>query len=346
MGRQTRFGLGWLDIKSYFADLRSSGLFWVAAVLVVLSVVNLLTLIPGRDNAISYVTSNPAGPVLAVLIYDTPYTIAGLLGLVMIFGAVLFGTYVPQRRRLSVFFISASLVIAVISGLIWDKFYATPGVIGVGSSAVAIAGQAIVAVLAAFGLLRLWRQDTRKLGRMSSYWWHAIALIYVTLILTTVWFVVFLQSIFVPTLLYNWRVHEFAFVIAVGATLVYEGVNWSALGLDGKVRVDETLLNYHFDDLNDRFARPLPKLKVVFAKLPADSPGEFRPDLAEILMPDSYEGVEYFGDAKRIDGALLHAMVHAALYYSSRPWKHGTPEAKEGFEELAGSVGASPENLP
>jgi hypothetical protein len=335
-----------LDLKSYFGDLRSSGLLWVAAPLVVLSVVNVLTLIPGRDNAISYISTSPAGPVLAVVIYDTPYTIAGLLGLVMIFGPVLFGTYVPQRRSLSAFFISSSLIIAVVSGLIWDEFYAPRGVFGVGSSAVAIAGQATVAVLAAFGLLKLWRQDTRKLGRMSSYWWHAFALIYVTLILTTVWFVVFLQSIFVPTQLYNWRVHEFAFVIAVGATLVYVGVNWSAMGLDGRVRVDETLLNYHFDDLNDRFVQPLPKLKVVFAGLPAGSPAEFRPDVAEILMPDSYRGEEYFGEAKRVDDALLHGMIHAALYYSRKPWKHEAPEAKEGFDVLAESVGASPEKAP
>lgn len=332
-----------MDIKQYIPDIRSSGLFWVAAAFLTLSVCNALTLIPGRDNAIADISANPLGPVLAVLIYDTPYTIAGLLGLIMLFSPVLFGTYVPARRRLSMFFWTASITIAVVSGLIWDRFYAPPGVIGVGSSAAAIAGQAIVTVMAVFGLLRLWRQDTRKLGRMSSYWWHAYGVIYATLILTTIWFVVFLQSIFVPTELYNWRVHEFAFLIATGVTTAYGCANWSALGLDGKVRVDETLLNFHFDDLNDRFPDPLPKLKVVFAHLPPNSPAGFFPERGEIRMPYSYQGVEYFQAVKQVDGALLNAMVHAAVHYSAKSSTPGTRDAKADFEALAKQVGADPE---
>ncbi len=330
-----------MDLKRYLPDIRSSGLLWAAAAFVTLSACNALTLIPGRDNAIAEISSNPLGPVLAILIYDTPYTIAGILGLIILFSPVLFGTYVPARRRLSTFFWTASIIIAVVSGLIWDRFYAPPGVIGVGSSAAAIAGQAIVTVLAVFGLLKLWRQDTRKLGRMSSYWWHAYGVIYATLILTTIWFVVFLQSIFVPTELYNWRVHEFAFLIAIGATAVYGCANWSALGLDGKIRVDESLLNFHFDDLNDRFPSALPKLKVVFARLPSGSSAEFNPDRREILMQDSFRGVEYFPAAKQVDGALLHAMVHAALHYSGKT--DGTPEAKAELDALAKQVGANAE---
>ena len=133
---------------------------------------------------------------------------------------------------------------------------------------------------------------------MSSYWWYSFAVIYATLILTTVWFVVFLQSIFVPTQLYNWRVHELAFLLAIGVTAVYEASQVVGAGSRRKVRVDEMLLNFHFDDLNDRFVRPLPKLRVIFARLPAGAPREFHPELGEIWIPESFRGTEYFAVAR------------------------------------------------
>jgi hypothetical protein len=332
-----------LDLERYLPDLRASGITLVAAAFVVLVVVNLLTLPFGPDNVILDLNGNPLGPILSIIVFDTPYTLAGLIGLVMLFGPVVFGTPVAQRYRLSVFFIVASFSTGILAGIIWDRYYDFTGIIGAGSSAIAIAGQAIVFALSFFGLLRLWRQDTRKLGRMSSYWWYAFAVIYATLISTTILFVVVLQSIFVPTLEYNWRVHQFAFFLAVAATVIYEGVFWSSEGLDGKVRVDEALLNFHFDDLNDRFVRPLPKLKVVFAKLADGKYGEFRPEGGEIWMPDSFRGKEYFPIAHQVDDSLLHAMVHADLYYSGRPWQHGAPEVKQEFAAAADGVGASPE---
>lgn len=332
-----------MDLNRYVPDLRASGIFWVIASFAALSALNVATLPFGPDRVLSEINANPLGSILSVVVFDTPWTIGGLLGLVVLFAPVLFGTPVSQRRELSVFFTVASLVVGIVAGILWDRFYDETGVVGAGSSAVAIAGQGIIFALAFFGLLRLWRQDTRKLGRMSSYWRSSFAVIYATIILTTVWFVVFLQSIFVPTLLYNWRVHEFAFLLAIGVTVIYEGATWSAQGLDGKLRVDETLLNFHFDDLNDRFVKPLPKLRVVFADLPPGSPGEFHPERGEIRIPKSFRGAEYFPLAKQVDDALLHGMVHADLYYSGRPWQHGEPGTKAGFDAAAEGVGTGPE---
>jgi hypothetical protein len=332
-----------MDLRRYLPDIRSSGLYWVIAGFATISILNVLTLVPGRDAVLSYFNANPLGPVLAVVVYDTPWTVAGLLGLVTLFVPVLFGTPVRQRRSASLYFLCSSALVGIAAGVLWDAYYDNAGVVGAGSSGIAIAGQSVVFSLALFGLLRLKRQDTRSLGRMSSYWWYAFAVIYSTLALTTVVFVVFLQPIFTPTLEYNWRVHEFAFLMAIGVTTVYEGATWSAQGLDGKVRVDEMLLNYHFDDLNDRFVKPLPKLRVVFGDVDGGVASEFHPERGEIWVSRSFCGVEYFPSAKEVDDALLHAMVHADLYYSGRPWQHGRTEVREEFDANAEGVGASRE---
>lgn len=333
-----------MDIHRYLPDLRASGIRWPISAYTILIVLNILSIPFGPDAVLADLNKNPLGPILAVVVFDTPWTLTGLVGLIILFFPVLFGTPVTERRRLSIFFTFASISIGIAAGVIWDRFYDTTGFIGAGASGVAIAGQGVVFALAFFGLLRLWREDTRKLGRMSSYWWHSFALIYVTLILTTVWFVVFLQSIFVPTLLYNWRVHEIAFALAIGVTVVYEGATWSAQGLDGKLRIDETLLNFHFDDLNDRFVRPLPKLHVLFAQLPAGTSSEFHPELGEIWIPESFRGREYLPRATQLDESLLHAMLHADLCYSGKPWKHGDPTGKSGFDAAADGVGADREH--
>jgi hypothetical protein len=332
-----------LDLERYLPDVRASGLFWVLGAFSVLVVLNILTLLFGPETVLSDLNGNPLGGILSVVVFDTPGTIGGLLGLVLLFTPILFGTPVAQRSNISGFFVIASFSVGIFAGLLWDRFYDQTGVVGAGSSAVAIAGQGVILTLAFLGLIRLWRQDARSMGRMSSYWWHSFAVIYATLILTTVWFVALLQPIFIPTLQYNWRVHEFAFLLSIGGTLVYGGVYWSALGLDGKMRVDEMLLNFHFDDLNDRFASPLPKLRVAFAGLPSGSPGEFHPETGEIWIPDSLRGVEYRPRAREVDDALLHAMVHASLYYSGRPWQHGQPDVKAAFDAEAEGVAASPE---
>ncbi|MDG6926715.1 MAG: hypothetical protein JRN09_09215 [Nitrososphaerota archaeon] len=333
-----------MDLRRYLPDISSSGLYWVIAGFSLISVLNVLTLVLGRDEVLAYFNSNPLGPVLAVVVFDTPWTVAGLLGLVVLFTPVLFGTPVSQRRSVSLFFLSSSVIVGVTAGVVWDRYFDNAGVVGAGSSGIAIAGQSVVFCLALFGLFRLQRQDTRSLGRMSSYWWHAFAAIYGTLVLTTLLFVVVLQPIFTPTLQYNWRVHEFAFLIAIGVTVVYEGATWSAQGLDGKLRVDEMLLNYHFDDLNDRFVRPLPKLRVVFAETAEGISSDFHPETGEIWVSPRFCGLEYFRSAKEVDDALLHGMLHADLYYSGRPWQHGLPEAAKEFDSDAEGVGASPEH--
>lgn len=328
-----------MDLNRYLPDLRESGLLIVAAAYGLLIVLNVATLVPGPVKVLDELNPSPLAPVLAIIVFDTPWTLAGLAGLVMLLGAVLFTTPVNQRLKLSLFFLCWSFSVAVIAGALWDTYYDETGFVGAGASAIAIAGQAIICTVSAFGILRLIRKDTRDLGRMSSYWWYSSLVIYATMILTTIWFVVFLQSIFVPTELYNWRVHEFAFFIAIAGTVLFEGATWST----GGPQVDKMLVNFHFDDLNDRFDGRLPKLKVSFSQLPQGDSGDFDPATSSVLLPLSLNHQDYRKVGNELDACLLHGMVHAYLFLEGGAWKHGDPATRERFNSLAGRVGASPE---
>lgn len=332
-----------MNLNRRLPDLKESGLPIVFVVYGVLIALNAATLIPGPVAVLLALDSNPLGPVLSIIVYDTPWSLAGIAGLVLLLGAVLFATPVSQRRGLSIFFVTSTILTGIVSGMIWDRYFDATPYIGAGVSAIAIAGQSVLFTLSIFGICRLFRQDTRRLGRMSSYWWYSFLLIYATIILTTIWFVVFLQSIFVPTEQYNWRVHEIAFFLAIAGTLAYEGLTWRSQGFRGRLAIDGMLANFHFDDLNDRFGGTLPKLRVAFGDLPPGTPGAYDPATSTVIVPAGYRDEDYRLVGIEFDRALLHGMVHAGLYLRGGPWQHGAQGVKEVFDPVAAEVGASPE---
>jgi len=188
-----------LGIKRYLPELSKSGLSLVIVAFGALIVVNLFTFAVGRTAVLLTLNASPVGALLAPFVYDSWGTIGGLAGVVLLFAPVLFGTPVSQRRSLSVFFLAAGIGIGVFAALLWDAFYDKTGLYGSGSSSIAISAQGVIFALAIFGLLRLARQDTRSLGPLSSHWWYSFAIIYSTLILTSLWFVLSLEPIFIPT---------------------------------------------------------------------------------------------------------------------------------------------------
>lgn len=332
-----------MSARSYLAEFSPSGLTIAIGAYGTLMVINLLTLALGRSEVLTELNRTPAGAVLAPLVFDSWGTLAGLGGVVLLFSPVLFGTPVAARRNLSVFFVAAGISIGILAALLWDAFYDNTPYYGSGGSSMAISAQAVVFALAIVGIVRLARQDTRRLGPLSSHWWYSFLAIYVTLILTTLWFVLSLEPIFIPTLLYNWRAHEIGFLLAVAVTFLYAGANWRGLGLDGVVRIDEMLLNFHYDDLCSGFPVRLPKYHVGFGEDVPRPWGEFDPDRALIRVSSSFMGRDYREDGRDLEEALLHAMVHAELFLEGKPWAHGLPETKAAFDEIAGSVGANPE---
>jgi hypothetical protein len=332
-----------LGDRRYPPELSESGLIWVIAAFLSLIVLNLITLAIGRSQVLDVLNAHPAGALLSPFVFDSWGTIGGLGGIVLLFAPTLFGTPVAQRRALSFFFIAASIGIGEFAVILWDAFYDTTGLFGSGSSAIAITGQGVIFALSIFGLLRLARQDTRRLGPLSSHWWYSFAIIYSTLILTSLWFVLSLEPIFIPTLLYNWRVHEFGFLFGAAATAAYMGSRWSALGFDGVTRIDEMLMNFHFDDLCMRFARRLPKYHVRFEEIDDPRGAEFHPERGEIWVGERFRERDYRVDGPDFEKALLHAMVHAELFLEGKPWEHGRPESRKPFDEIAEKVGAPPE---
>ncbi|HXQ92167.1 MAG TPA: hypothetical protein VN739_04115, partial [Nitrososphaerales archaeon] len=85
-----------------------------------------------------------------------------------------------------------------------------------GSSSIDISAQAIIFALSIFALISL-----RQKSNLEKYARNSFAIIYATMIVTTLWFVLLLEPIFIPSNLYNWRVHEIAFVIGVLITVIY-----------------------------------------------------------------------------------------------------------------------------
>jgi len=185
-----------------------------------LALVNISTLLIGPDGIINFLTGHYLGIILAPFVFDSWGTISGLLGVVILFVPLLVGTPRKERQSLSTFFLFASVAIGLASTLIWNMDFNTSETIPYGSSSIDISAQAIIFTLSFFGLFRVFRQEPQP----ERYVRNSIAIIYATLILTTLWFVLYLEPIFVPSDQYNWRVHEIAFLIGILATLIYVAI--------------------------------------------------------------------------------------------------------------------------
>ena len=320
-----------------------SGLIWVALAYAFLICVNLATLAVGPAAVLADLDANPAGALLAPLVFDSWGTIGALAGSVLLFAPLLFGTPPSQRRTVSLFFVTASICISELAAALWDFSYRVNGPYASGASGFAIAALGVMFSLSILGLVRLGRQDTRGLGAISSHWWYSFAMIYLCLILTSLWFVIFLQPILAPTVQFNWRVHEFAFIMGLAAPAVLAMRRWSGLGLDGVVRIDVTLANFHFDDLRGRFGQALPKCHVAFKRLEGGEAAEFHPAQTEIWVSDRFEGCLYRERGPEFERGLLHAMVHAELFMEGGPWEPGHMADTTRFNEIASLVGAPPE---
>ncbi len=327
----------------YALEFERSGLVWVTGVFSALVLVNLVTMAAGTQGVLSGLGSNPAGALLTPFVFDSWGTIGGLAGSVILFTPVLFGAPVSQRRSLSIFFATACVGVGELSAVLWDWSFGSSGFYASGASGFAIAALGILFGLSIQGLVRLGRQDTRSLGALSSYWWYSFMIVYLSLILTSLWFVIYLEPIFAPTSLYNWRVHEFAFILGAGSTVAFASRRWSSLGLDGKVRIDEMLANFHFDDLRGRFGQTLPKYHVMFKRPLGGEVAEFHPLPGEIWVSTDFEGRRFSELGPQFEGALLHAMVHAELFAEGLPWEPGRLGDRERFDEIAARVGAPTE---
>jgi hypothetical protein len=179
----------------------------------ILAALNAISSFLGSSAILSATEGHWWGAVLVNFVFDSWGTFVGLLGSVLLFLPVLLGSPANQRKVLSTYFLSMSITIGVGSSLLWNYLFGS-GAISYGSSAIDIAAQSIIFTLASFALVRSFLG--RAEGSQSDpYIRNSFRVIYATIVLTTVWFIFYLQPIFVSTNQFNWRVHEIAFISGI-----------------------------------------------------------------------------------------------------------------------------------
>jgi len=214
--------------------LSSPSLLIVVGSFLVLAALNVTTYFIGPAAVLSHLQTDALGSFLANFVFDSPGTVAGLLGAIILFLPILLGTPATERKSLSVYFISASLVIGVGASLIWDDFLSGSGSLSYGSSSIDIAAQSTIFTLSISSLVRSFSKKQVAI-QTDSYVRNCFRIIYLTLIVTTLWFVISLEPVFVPTALYNWRVHEIAFLGGIIFMTVYlASVNFRLIAKDSR----------------------------------------------------------------------------------------------------------------
>ena len=184
-------------------------------------ILNLLTLELGPSKVLAnYVQGNhPWGILLSFSVFDSWGSIIGLLGVIPLFVPILIGKKDRHKIRVSTFFVGASMVLGILASVVWDMLHESTGIsVAYGASGIAIVALSIIFSESCI----LITQTLRATERASSSTRSALIIVYLTLILTSLWFVLFIQPIFIPSNQYNWQVHEFGFGIGIISTLVFE----------------------------------------------------------------------------------------------------------------------------
>ena len=217
-------------------DLIESGLVWVIVGFIILIALNLLTLAIGPSGILQNLNSRSWGVLVSVFVFDSWGTAGGLAGVVVLFAPLLFGMPRPKRFKTSIFFLCASVRTGIIANVIWSFFYNRGGLIGSGSSSIAISGQGVIFAISIFGLIKLWltreKDGAKRADIPAREWRQFFSIVYLTLILSTLYFVIILEPIYIPTELYNWRVHEIGFFIAIAASAVFICLNSRASSVE------------------------------------------------------------------------------------------------------------------
>jgi hypothetical protein len=200
--------------------LQNSSIYIVLAGFSVLASIDLMTVFLGPEKLIVALNSNPFGILLSSFVFDSWGTVLGLLGVILLFSPVLLGTLNSFRKYLAIFFVLDSLAAGIVSSIIWNDYFNPSGQIPYGASSIAISAQAIIFTMALIGLAQLWAKDN-WIAPKDPYWKKSLGVIYATLLATTLWFVLVLEPIFVPSNEYNWRVHQIGFFLAVFSTFAF-----------------------------------------------------------------------------------------------------------------------------
>ncbi len=199
--------------------LFGSGFGFVIACFSIVTVLNLLTfeLGPSRVLANLIEANGLVGALLSFIVFDSWGSVVGLLGVIALFAPILIGSDAHAKLWRSYYFVLASLGLSVLACAAWDILIKNPdGSIAYGASAIAIVALSVIFSEACFFSLRFLRNRTRMHGGVALFF------VYLTLIVTTLWFVLLIQPIFMPSPGFNWQVHGLGFTLGAFSTIIFE----------------------------------------------------------------------------------------------------------------------------
>lgn len=325
-------------------EIYRSGFFVVCTAYATIVLVNVATLILNQGSILNWLEDRTWGILVSFTVFDSWWTICGIVGLLVFFATILIGTISSQRFSLSIYFVICSIGLGVVSQELWNTFYNHAGSIPSGSSSIALAGLGMVFTFSLFCIARLWRQNYKRYGPLSRSIWYYLLIVYASIIFSTVWYIAYGQPIFVPVKGYNWRVHEIAFIGAALISTLYGLISAKKQNFYRNVVLDEDLMNCRFADFNEeKFYNRLPIYQIIFMLLKGGETMECHPEIKQIWVAEHLRGLDYDSVSQVFDTTLLHEMVHAELHRRNEDWQHGLPNIRDDFNAVALEVGTYPE---
>ena len=222
------------ELREWFL---ASGLSPIVATFSVLALLNSLTLLLGTQAVYDSLNHQSYTAFLSFVIYDSPGTIGGLLGVVVIYAVLsLFYFLVTGKssKYRAMIFTLTSMIIGVASQVVWNSCCNTGDTFPAGSSAIDFAALACLIVISITDSIRLLRL---RVDRRSRVWTDSrlTALYFILVGSMLVFYALVIQPIYLPTIQYNWRVHEFAFVSATVVSSFTEAIGSLAKRSEGAV---------------------------------------------------------------------------------------------------------------
>lgn len=202
----------------------SNGLYFVILTFSGLATINILTLVVGPQRVYSVLNSHVYTAFLSFVIYDSPGTVAGLFGIVVIFAvlSLFYFLLTGEACKIRAYsFIVISMVTGVASQIFWNSCCSQGGGFPAGSSAIDFAALACLINYSVTDSVRLLRLNA---NRKSRLWMDSrITAVYLILVAGMLMlYAVYIQPIYLPTIRFNWRVHEYAFVSALVVSFLVE----------------------------------------------------------------------------------------------------------------------------
>jgi hypothetical protein len=212
---------------SRWSGIQNAGIPLITVGYLVVIALNLWTLQLGPATVVYDLSLLPYGGLLSIIVFDSWGTVGGLLGVILFYGVVVYGTVEKRRLEVSLYLLFSTILLATVAGLIYDRFFDNTKFLGTvliaaGASTVAEAGLAAVIVLLLAAILRIfsrWRSG-EKASLIVKKW----AYLDISFLLLALTFIFVSQPFYIPTIAYNWRGHELAFALGVTATVFYVAI--------------------------------------------------------------------------------------------------------------------------